>query len=620
VVVGGRVYLSLVAATNRATTGTWITLDLTNWFIFGIGSGPFGSPALVARGPSEGTIPYLNPATATTLADGTGFTFATMDWSRFELNAAGSTVGVDASLGLNRVTIIGPRSAVAGQSTVFSGSIPHHVSGGQCAELGFPFLAGQPGISASATGGGAVGIGSYGVTACWRWTDEAGQIHRSSPSIIRTVDVVGGANTITIVVTNPWLTEKSYGDLKLEIYSTERDSTADGAHFLQTTVSPVFTDAYTVVTLNTEPVGGREILYTDGGIFPHFHVPGDGGVTTVGRRLWLGGASAVYASKLLEPGFAPSFNDEGSLQVNLPASAGRVVALESMGDKLIVFCERGVWMVQDGGPDNNRIGVDFAPPEQIAELSIAGPRSSYKTDSGVVFCVTPNATDPDRGGPWMLDRQSLQYIGRPVRDYFATTAVPEVTYSSERQQVYVTSNVGGSGVVMFDLRTQRWAWWDLRQATWGALRSIICVGGVLMALSNEPAAFDGAPGSDSGAGDYAMRIQTTHLAANGQDGLGWARVRSVSILGGKDTQAHTLNLFATLDHTHELSSSAYTMTTPAASTTWPRDRHAPEWRLPTQKCSTIQVEASASPARAVWAAFLLEVAPLPGRAPARQRS
>jgi hypothetical protein len=621
ITAGGRCYLSLVASTNRDTTGTWITLDLTNWFVSAVGTGPFGNPTLVARGATEATIPHFQPASASLLPDGKGFTFATLDWSRFELNASGSTVGLDASLGVNRVTPMGARSAVANQSTVFSGSIPHHVAGGYCAELGFPFLGGEPGLSVDAVSGGAVGIGDYGITACWRWTDEAGQIHRSAPSIIRTLAIPGGGtNTIRAVVTNPWLTEKQYGDLKIEVYSTEVDSTADGAHYLIATVTPNFAQGYTSVDINTQPTDGKEILYTDGGVFPHYHVPGDGGVATVGRRLWMAGASAVYASKLLIPGFAPGFNDEGSLQIDLPAGAGRVIALESLDDKLIVFCERGIWMIQDGGPDNTRLGPDFAPPMQISELSLAGPRSCVRTDDGVVFCTTPDPLQPDRGGPWKLDRQSLQYIGRPVRDYFATSTVPEIAYSPERQQLYITSDVGGAGIVMIDLRTGRWGWWNLRQSEWGAVRSLVSVGGVVTALSNEPAAFDLTPGSDAGAGDYAMTLRTSHMASNGQQPLGWARVRSVSTLSGQGSQAHTLQLKATLDATETVVSDPYIMTTPGTSVEWPRDRQSPEWRLPTQKCSTIQVEVTASPARAVWAALLLEVAPLKGRAPARQRS
>src|SRR5262249_16942794 len=53
--------------------------------------------------------------------------------------------------------------------------------------------------------------------------------------------------------------------------------------------------------------------------------------------------------------------------------------------------------------------------------------------------------------------------------------------------------------------------------------------------------------------------------------------------------------------------------------TWPLARQAPEWRLPSQKCSTLQVTMSATPATARWSAIRLDVQPLPPRAPTSQR-
>ncbi len=639
VYVNGRMYMTLIAGRGRSNTGTWLTLDLTNWFNTGATTGPFANPTLVARGPTEGTYPHLQPSAAVVISDSTGWTFPCQDWSRFEISTQedGNTAGTDALNGLTRVTLSRPKSAQAGESTIFSGSVPHVVQRGQCAELGFPFLAGIPGLSVTATGGGAVGIGDYGLAACWRWTDESGQVHRSSPSAIQTCTISGGNNTITAVVTNPWLTERATADLRIELYTTGIDPTEDDYHQFSTSVAPVYTAAYTTITIATQPAvttppfptDGTEILYTDGDVFANIHVAGDGGVAALGRRLWLAGANKVFASKYLLPGVAPEFNDQGQLQIDLPAGVGRVVALEALDDKLVIFCERGVYLVQDGGPDNTGIGPDFPVPFRVSDLGIAGPRSSCTTDAGIIFCSTLDTVDPSRGGPWLIDRQltvtERQYLGRAALTYFLRTNswVPEVAYSPERQQVYITADSVGSsdGVIVMDMRVGKWSTWDLRDASWGALRSITCVSGVLWALSNEPAPFDATPGTDAGAaGAYAMSISTSHLAADGRDGAGWSRVRSITPMGAEGTGAHTLTITAVQDSTRSSNSGGVSVPAQSADTTWPSTRQAWEWRVPSQKCSTMQVTLSATPAVARWAAIRLDVAPLPNKAPAKNRS
>lgn len=633
VVFNGRVYLTLAAASNRATTATWTTIDLTDAYGYERGSGfslnpehSFLRPSIVASGPVEGTYPHAQPSSA--FLSSTGWSFPTTDWSRFEQNAAGGVTGLESSWGLSRISMLGPKSAQAGASTVISGSIPHHITSGQCGELGFPFLGGIPGLSADATSGGAVGTGDYGVQVCWRWTDEAGQIHRSAPSVVRTVSVPGGGNsTITATVSNPQLS--THPNMVIEVYTTDIDPTDDADHRLQATSAIDWDAAYTSIDIAVQPDMTNEILYTDGGVFAHYFVPGDGGVAVVGRRMWMAGENVAYASKLLVPGFAPSFNDEGSLQVNLPAGAGRILALESLDDKLVILCERGVYFVQDGGPENTGIGSDFIPPVRVSDLGVAGSRASTWTDQGVLFCSPLDSTDPSRGGPWLLDRQltitDRQYLGRAALDYFTRSSswVPEVAYSQERQQAYITTNIANGsshGVVVLDMRVGKWAVWDMVTGTIGALQAIATVSGILWALNDEPAPFDGTPGTDSGGGDYAMVVKTAHLAGNGTSGLGWSKVRAAHALQGNGTGAHTLTMTAIQDGTRTSTSTPFVLAAPSADTTWPGTRQAPEWRLPVQKCSTLQLQLSATPATARWSAIQLDVIPLPGRSPAKNRS
>lgn len=637
--LNGRMYLSLACASANAYTATWLTLDLTNWrTTAALSTGPFSYPTIVARGPTAATYPHLQPCPAVAMSDATGFVFPTQDWQTFAAVPGQALTGLTAQCGMNRVTLSKPRCASLGESVVFSGSVPRMIGRGDCVELGWPFLSGEPGLEVEAVAGGAIPPGDYSVQACWKWTDEAGQVHRSAPSQIRTVTVAAG---LRCHVTWPWLTEKP-SRVVVEVYVNSLSATSTYRLQATSTWSGFSSEPSATVTL-TALSGTTEQLYSDGDTLPNYHVPGDGGVTAVGRRLWLAGPNQVYASKLWTPGLGPEFNDDAaedqpSLFINIPANAGRVVSLEALDDKLVVFCERGIYLVQDGGPSNTGLGADFAPPLRVSDLSIAGPRSSCMTDYGVVFCTSLSSTDPARGGPWLIDRQftftERQFLGRAAERFYQQSGswVPEVAYAPERQQLYITTwractdavavSSPTHGVVVFDLRQGKWCVWDLqRTGSYGNLQSITCVSGVLWALNSDPAAYSGAPGTDAGAGsDYAMQLWTAHLSADGRDGAGWSRVRSVTPVEAEGTGAHSLTMTAVMDKTRTLSSGAISLTAPVADTTWPTTRQAPEWRLPSQKCSTLQVQLSCSPATARWSAIRLDVAPLPRKAPAKNRS
>jgi hypothetical protein len=629
VLCNGRMYLTLVAAagavsiTTMSLLGTWLTLDVTSLPNFQI----------VARGTSNATIPNTAPASAVPLTDGTGWTFPTNDWARFG-NILTTTIGLDATFGLYTVQLTQPRAALVGESTVMSGSVPRVIQRGQSAELGFPFLAGQPGLDATVIlAGGGLAAGSFTFAAVWRWTDEIGVIHRSAPSPLRTVTTDLTHSNITVTVVNPVLTEKSWRNIVIELYCTIVNPTASSPHYLVQSVTPTAGAAYTSITMNSligpldlGQVPGTETLYTDGSAFAQYHVPADGGVAILGRRLWMAGAGAVYASKLLVQGWAPGFNDEGSLQVNLPAGAGRILSLEAMDEKLVIFCARGVFVIADGGPDNNGNGPDFVAPQRLTDLGIAGPRSTCWTPLGVVFGVPLNA-DTSKCGPWLLTRNlEMKYLGQSTQDYSKSDAVPEVAFSPEREAVFVTfdqrSSGGTTGVIMLDMRSTRFAVWLNADSANGAQRSIACVNGDLWSLDTEPAPFNGVPGTDYGAaGNYQMRIRTSHLYATGHNGIGWARIRSLRPLSPPASGAHTLTPSVIMDQFRTyVCASPFAMVAGASGSTWPANRQVPEWRLPTQKCSSIQVELVATPATAQWSAIGLLAAPIDTAVPSKQRA
>jgi hypothetical protein len=636
VVFDGRVYITLGALNYPDLTspglGNWFTLDLSN---------TFSKPTMVARGEidtaafgADGAQNSTQPEAATLLPDGSGWTFASTEWQSFQRGAFGSLAGLNALTVVNAIRMSGPRAVQVAGSTIISGSVSHTISSGRCYETGFPAGAPFVGVNPVVGGGGIGAAGSYTISACWMYVDSDGTVHRSAPFEPVTQAVANATDHIEVYVSNPYFTERSNGDVKLEIYCTEVNPTADSFLYLQETVTPDFTYGSTMYDLG---LGGAVVtdtqrLYTTEGEFTHVTPPADGGVAAVGRRVWVADSDTVYASLLLQPGEGVAWNDEGALQVDLPAGAGRVVAIEGLDDKLVIFCERGVFATQDGGPDNAGQGADLAFPIRLTDLGCAGPRSTCVTDRGVVFSSPLDSTDPQRGGPWLLDRSlsltERKFLGTPAVEYIRGDGswVPELAFSPERQQLYMSIPEAGfsgdTGVLVIDMRNSKWATWTHNDALHGALVTMDVVEGCLWTLGTLPAGFTGTPGEDA-LGDYTMRIVTSELASNGTDGLGWSRVRAITPLTAYDAASagYDLTLIAYQDQTRLSSSGAVAMTAPVLDATWPSTRQAPEWRLPVQKCSSLKVELRATPAYARWTAIRLDVQPLAAtKVPARQRS
>jgi hypothetical protein len=636
---------------NDNTNGTWTVIDLTDADTTADGNKITLNAGLAAQGVSHGTANPFCPSPAVVSSDGLQYRFASADYQEF--NADG---GLKPALGINKITLIEPQTDAFGEQTVIGGSVPHLLARGYCAEVGFPWL-GAPEIMADAdneeidppvdpqdgvTEYIAVPAGSYTVQAVWVWTDEAGQVHRSAPSLDHTW-TANGSSIYGMRVLNCQLTQREYGAIRIEVYCTDTNPTNIAAKYLVANVSQQ-SGAATFVLLTgdqaTVPADreGHQVpqttalpLYTTGGVYQNLWVSADGGLASLGRRLWLSDGVSAYASKLTNPGQAPAWNDEGGLVVTPPSTAGRIVSLSAMDDKLLIFCERGCYMTQGEGPDNLGEGQDFLNPFLVSRLGVTGPRACQLTDKGVVFQVASTGNtafsgeefDGTSGGLWIVDRGlSLGQVSGPIENDLPSDAM-DLAFSQERQVLYCMTQDGT--LLAWDMRANAWARWTTPVQESSPV-AIVVSDGVLWQVAAEPGAYNGERGYDKTAtGDanrraYAMMVKTNHLFANGSDGLGWSRVRSLRALGEPAT--HTLTVSALYDQSTNPAATqeeTFAVDSAAFTSSWPHSRYAPEWRLPVQKCSSLQVTLSAFPATGAWTALELMVQPQ-NRAPAYQRS
>jgi hypothetical protein len=127
--------------------------------------------------------------------------------------------------------------------------------------------------------------------------------------------------------------------------------------------------AYVTMVVQAEPSEERPIIYSRGLIGEEIvpqPPPPLRDLAIVGSRAW--GIDAeiptrIVYSKLRVAGIGFEFFPAG--EVIVPSSAGEVVALRELSGTLVIFAERAIYQVSDGGPNNIGQGGSFGPPYKL---------------------------------------------------------------------------------------------------------------------------------------------------------------------------------------------------------------------------------------------------------------
>lgn len=609
---------------------TWTVLDLTDLYDSTLPSVYKRlTPGLVARGPSEGSGEAWNPFSAVIAADGTYYEFGSLDWTQFAGSVDGqvSTLPTLGTLAMNRVSWMAPQVTHYNSTTIIGGSVPHGIARADSHELGW--VENRPVIVA--VNGGTPGAlsGSYTVRTVWRWVDAAGQVHRSEPSLARTLTPASGR--IDVTSSCPQITEKPFSDIQVEFYLTDANPTDESALYLQASIK--VQDTGVPVTSITQGfirvITSAEVLYTQANQLENQFVGGSGGCVSIGERCWMSDGIAVYASKIGNPGEPPQWHADGPLTLDIPPAAGQIVGLSYMEEKLLIFCERGIFVSTGNGPDNFGAGQDFLVPVKVSEVGLKYPRAVASTPAGIFFgAARPTSAGAGvyYGGVFVLNSNlTVSYASQRIQDTM-TTDVTDILFVPSRDLLLFQE----SATWILDLRANQVSKWAFGVAEMGtSLTWASAVGaGEIWALGLEPMRFgvQSGLGFDVGAATTAYAGGMALVAdsvAPGDDELSWGRVRSLKLLGNNPTPGtHTLDIAALLDDSIALSMTQITLPD-ASSTTWPTNRYAPEWRLPQQKCSSLRItltaQALTSGSLPEWTGLEVQYRPIT-RAPSRTRN
>jgi hypothetical protein len=344
-----------------------------------------------------------------------------------------------------------PRFTVtADGAALVAGAMPMEWDGVAYAEVCSPT---RPKIAVAISGGSGLAppAGNYILSAVHQWIDSAGVLHRSMPAQPVRVTMAGGAWIVqvsvpTLLVRNG-INHEKYETL---IYVSQAGGTVLYRQYANVTTSGTFVDTYNSVPADPGDATHPPI-YSTGDPAEELmsqQPPAFSDVEVVSDRAW--GVEAerpglLWYSKSKAPGIAYEWSSD--FKVDLPARAGRAVAVVDLNGSPAALCERGVWVITGPGPDNAFLSGGFNPPEQVSDIACTNRGSVIRTPSGVMFISNGRFAMVGAGGQRVFEQINAdQQIG---------TVCP-VLLRETHEVVWFSAN--GQHMV-YNYQLDRWSWW-----------------------------------------------------------------------------------------------------------------------------------------------------------------
>lgn len=338
-----------------------------------------------------------------------------------------------------------------------------HLTGGQLwqydsikpVELGFHLWPENLEATAS-NGAGALAAQQYYYVFTYEWTDGAGILHRSAPSIPLGVDVIAPNDTVTIDVPTLRLTAKT-GINKLRIVGY-RWSAAQQVYYQCTSLTaPIINDttidSIQFVDLQTDAdILGNTILYTTGGVVENIAPPATFAEVLYKNRLFIVDSenrNSIWYSKQIIEETPVEMSDLFTIFIPPTFNAkGGITALATMDDKLIIFKKDAIFYLVGIGPDNTGANNDFTDPVFVTStVGVTNQASIVNTPNGLMF-------KSDKG-IWLLGRDlSTTYIGADVEGFNSFEVTSAVA-------------VPGTNEVRFTLDNRKFLMYDYYFNQWG---------------------------------------------------------------------------------------------------------------------------------------------------------
>jgi len=294
----------------------------------------------------------------------------------------------------------------------------------------------------ASNGAGSLTAQQYYYVACYEWTDAAGNIHRSAPSVPLGVNLIAPDDTITVTIPTLRLTYKSSVRLVLYRWSTAQQLYFQVSSITAPTLNDTSVDSVTFVDTKTDAqILGNTLLYTTGGVLENIAAPASFASTLYKNRLFVVNAenrNEIWYSKIVLAGTPVEMTDLQTIYVapttGVQGSTGDIKALSAIDDKLIIFKQNAIYYMTGNGPDATGANNDFSEPTYITSaVGCSEPESIVQMPMGIMFKSTK--------GIWLLGRDlSTKYIGTAVEAYNGTAITSAVSVPNVNEVRFTNYN------------------------------------------------------------------------------------------------------------------------------------------------------------------------------------
>jgi hypothetical protein len=370
--------------------------------------------------------------------NGSGGVFSVAHLQAHRLDPSGGNILAQTGVMLASLDFtVSPETLELSDDLHVTGGVLWMFDGARVVEHGFHLFPENLTATASETDG-TVDAGQHQYVAVYEWTDNAGLVHRSAPSVPVTVTTTGSTASVALTIPTLRLTAKS-SPVSIAVYGTQ----ADQAIFYRLTSlsSPLVNDSTAdsvtfTVTQADSAIVGNEQLYTTGGEVENIAPPAPLVVASYRNRAILVPSEnplSWWFSKKLLPGAPVEFSD--SFVQAMDQRGGGITAAASMDEKLILFKRSQVFVVVGDGPSANGLQNDYSDPHQIpSDVGCISPRSLVLTPDGLMF--------QSEKGIYLLDRSlAVQYVGDDV-DAYRGSIVTAARLLSDTHEVRFTLDNG----------------------------------------------------------------------------------------------------------------------------------------------------------------------------------
>lgn len=345
----------------------------------------------------------------------------------------------------------------AGGSLLLTGGLLWMYDGEKPVEHGFNVY--PEDITLTATTGGSMATQQYFYQVTYEWTDNSGQLHRSSPSVPQTITLGGSDNAVTLKIPTLRLTHKTNPNpVRIVIY---RWSVLQQTYYQITSINSPQINSTTVDSITYTDTAadasilGNQIIYTTGGVLENTPSPAVQAMTLFKSRLFLidgEDRNLLWYSKPILASTPVEMTDLQTIYVaptlSSQGSTGDMKALAPMDDKLIIFKANAIYYLTGNGPDATGGNNDYGDPAFITSTAgCSRPNSIVNTPNGVMF-------QSDKG-IWLLGRDfTTNYIGAPVEAYNNSEVISAVAVPGTNQ-VRFTLDTGQ--VLVYDYFFNQWS-------------------------------------------------------------------------------------------------------------------------------------------------------------------